>query len=426
MKIKKPLIFFALLIVLALPLSYLFNSFDIASSIVFLVIVLIFLIINRKKLSIQKLIFPLFYMVLYRTKLGLKFMEKVSSKYRELIKFISLCFIGIGFLGMVFISIFMFIFLFNLFITPAETSQGVALVLPFTNIPGIGYLSFWHFIIGLFIVVVIHEGSHGIVARAYNQKIKSSGFAFFSVFIPLLPAAFVEPDEKKLVKQDPIIQYSIFSAGPVMNLIVAYIILMLLPFVVSPYQLAPFEDKITEPVGISFKEATEGYPVSKSGLQPGTVITSFNGEEIKDTDDFLKYAYYIKPNQNVTLSTENASFEITTTYYPDNSSPKGYFGMAGINNERRIIPKYSPIAGSFYWFKGLIKWLFIFNFFIGLMNLLPIFITDGGRMLALALKTTIKDEKKAMKVNTFIGLLFVFTLLGAFAVKYLGKFFGLG
>ena len=43
-------------------------------------------------------------------------------------------------------------------------------------------------------MIIIHEFSHGILARVENVKINSIGLLLFAI----IPGAFVEPDEEKL------------------------------------------------------------------------------------------------------------------------------------------------------------------------------------------------------------------------------------
>jgi len=63
-------------------------------------------------------------------------------------------------------------------------AAAVALVLPFdSGLKGTIAVPFFYWIISIFIIAVVHEFSHGIVARAHNIKIKSSGFAFLSIII---------------------------------------------------------------------------------------------------------------------------------------------------------------------------------------------------------------------------------------------------
>jgi len=383
-------------------------------------------IINRKKLDFQILLkiskIPLLYAVLWRTEFGLKFMDRFASRFRELIKLFGYCFIGFGFYGMIFISIQMVFVLIGLFISPKETSQGFSLVLPLTNIPGIGYLSFWHFLIAIFITVLVHEFAHGILARAHNIPVKSSGLGVFSILLPIFPIAFVEPDEKKLSKEKDIVQYSIFAAGPMANIILAFIILLLFSYVSNPNVPAPFEEKITYPIGFSFNKLMENFPAMEQGMKPGMIINEVNGVEVLSYQDFSDEVSEPKPNQELILSTTNGTFTLIAK--PSLDNPKiGLMGIEDIRNERRIKDQYKSISVPFFWLKSLIRWLFLINLMIGLINLLPLMVTDGGRMLKTALEKTFTDAKKANKLWVFTGLLFILTLLLALILRYSFAFF---
>lgn len=427
MKKKRFNVVFVLFMVFLFPISYFtFNkyiNFDTMSAIVFIVVVAFLIIKNRKVLDFQPILkimnIPLIYAVLWKTKFGIKFMDKIASKYREIVKLIGYCFIGFGFFGMIFISINILIILFNLFVTPAQTSQNFSLILPLTNIPGVGYLSFWHFLIALFLTVLVHEFAHGIVARAHNVPIKSSGLGVFALLVPLFPLAFVEPSEKKLLKESDIVQYSIFSAGPMLNIILAAVVLLLTAFV-----MIPIENNITHPMGLSFGALMDNYSAQEAGMEAGMVINEVNGVEVLDYQSFSDEIGELKPEQELVLGTLNGTFTIVTKSSPDDSE-KGYIGILQIRNERRINNEYALFGGFFFWLRGLLKWLYFINVGIGLMNLLPLMITDGGRMLKIALERMFKDSKKADKVWLFIGIVFIFTLLFAMVVKYSLSLFSL-
>ncbi len=402
-------------------------NFDNLSAIIFLVLIAFLILKNKKKLTFQVILglgkIPLIYAVLWKSKFGLKFMDKVASKYRELVKLIGYCFIGFAFFGLLFISFNVLSMLFNLFISPRTTSQGVALILPLTNVPGLGYLSFWHFLITIFVTVLIHEFAHGIVARAHNVPVKSSGLGVFSLILPLFPLAFVEPDEKKLQKDKDIVQYSIFSAGPMVNIIFAFLIMLL-----TAYVMVPVENNITHPVGFSFNGLMDNYSAEEVGMQPGMIINEVNGMQVLTYQNFSNIIGDLKPGEQLVLGTTNGSFNIITKPSPDDPE-MGYIGILSIQNERRINEQNKSIGGAFFWLRSLIKWLYALNLIIGLMNLLPLMVTDGGRMLKTALEKLFNDVKKADKIWVFVGIVFIFTLLFAIVVKYSLQFFsflGLG
>ncbi len=397
-------------------------DFQVIVAIFFVLFLIIFLYIKRKEVVTQKILFPFIYMFLYRTKIGIKLMDKLSCKYKELVKLFGYICIGFGFFGMIFFSFGFIASIYQLISTPKVAEAGAALVLPFTTIPGIGYLSFFHWIIALFVLVIIHEFAHGVVARANDIPIHASGFAFLCVLVPIIPAAFVEPDEKKLVKEKPVVQYSVFAAGPVINILFAFMLLLAFPYVADATKSAPFEDKITEPVGFSFDLTNSTLPAASAGMENGTIVHSFNNNEIKDFNEFFRYMNYCsRPGDTVYFGTDKGNFSVTTA----NVSGNSVIGISNIQNERRTRPGYENIEGIFYWFKDLIKWLFLLNFFIGLFNLLPLAITDGGRILKTFLESIMKDEKKANKIWGMISLFFVLLIFFSLIVNYFGNPFSL-
>jgi membrane-associated protease RseP (regulator of RpoE activity) len=399
-------------------------TFDVILFVLFLITLSTILLIKRKQLVLQKIIHPILYIIMYRTTWGLTLMDRISTKYRAIVKFFGYISIGIGFAGMLYISLGIISFVLKLIFQPTADVSGVSFVLPFTHIPGIGYLSFTHWILAIFVLAIVHEFSHGVVARAHNVPVKSSGFAVFGIIIPLIPAAFVEPDEKKLSKMSDIVQYSVFAAGPMANLILAILLVMIFPYVgdMTNSTLAPFEATITSPAGFSYTILDE-YPAERAGMPDG-VITAMNGKSIGDYADFYTSAACILPGDEVTVTTSEKSYTFTTVANPDNPE-KGFMGIKPVQNERQINPEYQSIAPYYYWMRGFIKWLFLLNFFIGLANLLPLGIVDGGRMLQTALHTMFDDKNHAKKLWGIISLLFLGGLLFALAVNYLGNPFAL-
>lgn len=387
-------------------------DFQIIFAILFVVILTIVLIKNKKKLKVEKLIFPLFYMILYRTKFGLKLMDKIAKRFKKIMKIYGYVSIFFGFIGMVFMFYIIISNTINLIIKPAVTEGGIALVLPFTNIPGIGYLPFTQWILAIFILAIVHEFSHGIMSRVHDLKLKSSGFAFFSVFVPIIPAAFVEPDEKKLVKKSAIVQNSIFAAGPMANIFLAGIILLVMLFVMIPIQ-----GKITEPIGFSFDVMNETVPAGKAGLEDGMIITSFNNKTVTDAYDFILYMYYNSTiGETIYLETENESFEITTEKLDNRSM----MGVTNIKNEIKFKERFLAFKDVFLWTFSFLRILGLFNFFIGLFNLLPLGIVDGGRMLKVSLEKVMKKEN-AKKIFTVISLIVLFSILLGLIVQYFGN-----
>ena len=366
--------------------------------IIFYSLVLLFVYINRKKFDIiGKFIF------LYRTKFGLNFMEYVANRARKLIKVLGYIGIVFGFIGMIFTFILILILTYKLLLN-VPGAGGASPVIPGLPIAGTGLIfpliSGW---IAIFIIVVVHEFSHGIVAKAHNIRIKNSGIAFFG---PIL-GAFVEPDEKKLVKQKDSVQHSVFAAGPFSNLIltvVAYLILVLV--------FAPLANSLVDSSGIIISPQP-GLPAEKTGVTNFTTINQVNGIEVNTVRKFQDVMEDITPGEVVTLTSEKKSFSITTIENPEKPS-QAYLGVFVLGEDKHLKNQNiftTVLYRILSWFVELLVWVAFLSINIGLINLLPIFITDGARMLKVAFDRIIPNKDKRMSLWLFINWLSTFSLV---------------
>ncbi len=378
---------------------------------IFYGIILLLVYLNRKKFEIHAKI-----IALYKTKVGLKLMDRLAKKYKGFFQIFGYCGIGFGFAAMAVIVIMLVMNLFSLLTEPNAVS-GVSPVIPGIKIPGsaiavpliIGWIS-------LFIIILVHEFSHGVVARAHDVKIKSSGILFFG---PIM-GAFVEPDEKEFQKREPSVQYSVFAAGSFSNMILAVFAFIIL------LGVSPLKDSLTEPIGFSVGSIVKDFPAQKAGIKAGDIITGINGKEIKTHDEFQKGYQYTKPGEEVSIKTKSASYKIKTAEKDGNAM----IGIAGLKDERAL--KSNSLASRMaFEILGLIeeflRWIYVLSLGIGIINLLPLGPIDGGRMMKTALDQTVYDKKKALAVFSKVTLFcLALLLLNLFypGLKYLaGKIF---
>ena len=371
--------------------------------IVFYLVIIGLLYLKRKKLDFQAKI-----IVLYRMKWGLKWMDKYANKYREWVILLGYIGVGAGFVGLVFISYILVKNLYDLMVNPVATS-GVSLVLPGINVPGLGILPFWYWIIAIFIIAIVHEFSHGIVARAHNINVKNTGIVFFGPII----GAFVEPNEEKLRKEKDIAQYSVLAAGAFSNIILALFAVLLLNFAFTPIQ-----DTMINPTGFTFDEyVSDDLPFAQVGIEPGTLIT---GIDDISTNNFQKFGDELslhKPGDTIKVVTSEKDYLVKLAKNPDNDK-KPYLGIQSIRNEFDVKEEYSTgvWSGIYYvidWISGLLRWLFLLSMGIGLFNLLPLPIVDGGRMAQVflhKLKGSNKGEKRYRQISVFFLLVLLLNL----------------
>ncbi len=411
--------------------------------IIFYAVIGILIYINRKKFD-----FEAKFIMMLRTKIGLKLMRFIGTKAQGLIRFLGTIGIYFGFIGMIGSTYMIIDGLFKLFFVP-EAPPTFAPVIPGVKIPGFDvFVPFWYGIIALFIVVVIHEFSHGVVAESYRLRVKNSGFVMFG---PLL-GAFVEPDEKQLKKASTKKQLSVYAAGPFSNILLTILLIVLFGF--TPMFAGALGmnseklDRFTEHTSvINFAEVwpelhsigameightQPGSGAAKAGIPNNTIITSINGIDIrKNSTAFAEELLNMKPGQEVVLSNDNESWTVITGKHPENES-RGFLGIAGLSYEQKesaeAKEKYGNIGyNTLVILFNQIFWIIILSLGIGLANLLPLGPVDGGRMLLAALETRF-DKKKAQliwkKISLIVFLCIIILVIIPFAKGIFGAVIG--
>ncbi|HII59780.1 TPA: PDZ domain-containing protein [Methanocaldococcus jannaschii] len=305
------------------------------SKVILIVAIIIWIILYSIRDSINLKTYGGIFGIL-RTKLGLKTIEKLG-KYKIWQK--------IGIISIPICVILGFFMLLNIIdmsirllsgTLPKEAAKPVVFlfgdVIPW--IPGI---------IALLIAISVHELAHGIFAKSFGIKVKSSGILLL-LGLPL--GAFVElGDEFKTA--DKKIRGAIASAGPLANLI---IFLTSIPLLSFSYTL-PTELKI-----IDVKEPASEF------LQKGDIIYEINGKKINSLEDFKEFAKTIEPKKEYEIKILRDNKILT---YKIVSSNEGKLGIM-----------VSPTKNTAL-FINTIYWTYWFNFLLALFNLLPAMPLDG-------------------------------------------------
>ena len=384
-------------------------DFQIIAAIIFLIILTVFVFLKRKSLDTKQIIPYVLYFSMYKTTWGLNLMGSLAKKYKNFIRYAGYFGIAIGFIGMAIISYSLISNIFLLFTKP-QAPPGVGLVLPFKG-KGIFYVPFFYWIISIFVIAVVHEFSHGLVAKANNLKVKSSGFAFLGLIVPIIPAAFVEPDEKELRKRPHKEQLSVFAAGPLANIVTAFLALAIVSFVI-----APLVDAAVEPNGVKivgFVKGNQTFPAQNAGIKIGEIIQEIGNKPVPYVENLSAAMKSKIPNEIVAVKTDKSIYEIKLAKNPDNES-LGYIG-AYLEQSTKIKDSVKSDYGEILpnavmWLAGLFLILFILNLGIGLFNLVPLGPLDGGRMIHLPLQKYFGEEK-GNKIFVYIGMLFLIIIL---------------
>jgi len=309
------------------------------------------------------------FIAMWRTKRLLGFIDGLARKAPKFWKVYGDVGISLGFIGMVYV----FYALFRTAMTTIKTggeNAGVQLVIPGVTIP------LWYGLFGLIVVMVVHELSHGVVARAEKLPLKSVGL----VLLAVIPGAFVEPDEDALQRASLRKRLRVYGAGSLANVTTALIAVMIINFAITP---------LLQPAGILVSKVADGSP-AHGVLQEGDVIIGIDGKGMRTVEEFMDFMNTTKPGQVITLTILRDGREINTNIklgaHPDNPQ-KGYLGIYPAQHVTSKVGYDNLVLPLFFAF----YWIYVLNIGIGLMNLFPLVPLDGGRMLDDVLKAYLPE-----------------------------------
>jgi len=361
-----------------------------ARDLLLLIVMLCFLLIGI--LSLSKLKNPLFDFIVATS--------LISSIFLSAMPWYLAIFEGIfGLLAIVFGSLIEHAFAIT---SGQSTMPGVSPIIPWIEagewgfvIPGLGiFVPLGYGLISLILLLVVHEFSHGILARVHKLDLKSTGLLTLGL-IPI--GAFVEPDEEKFNETESIVKMRVLSMGSFSNLMLAILSLLLFIFLIMP---------------------SNGWVVKDSNIsniENGTSIMAVNYINISPeshtaaTMNALLFSNRVYTIKNSTI--ENKSVVNVTT-------SKGIFLVKSeelLRVKLRYVPRFRynyDFLGTniFAILVGILFWTYFFNFNVALVNLLPIVPFDGGKMvieLISMFKLSEPVVKKIVYAFLFIGLLII-------------------
>ena len=373
------------------------------NAIIYVLIAWVVILIAAKSLKLEKHGFELkAYSLTYKNTQVQSVLSKILTRTRRGIRVFADVSVVAGFLMMGFAFWFLLNNLSNFFVEPTEFAELTVLIpgVTLTSAPAIAY-----FLISIPIVLVIHEGAHGIVASLEKIKIKTGGFV---VFIALF-AGFVEPDEEEFDKAKKISKLRVIGAGATANVIFAFALGALL--LTNPI----FALVLPEPLVEWFYDAPDGVLVisiipdsgaEKAGLQSGDLITAINGVVIITPLDFQKID--LKPGETVTVTVQRngQQLQLPVEIMPSPDDPNR--GLVGIMRDNAL--SYKPVYNFIEWdpqVSMFLLWLWMISFFIGIINMLPLPILDGGKFIY----TIIEKKASEKKINGIMWAIYAFTFV---------------
>jgi len=363
------------------------------NAIIYVLIAWVVILAIAKSLKLEKHGFTIkAYSLTYKNTQVQSVLSKMLTRTKRGIRVFADVSVIAGFLMMGFAFWFLLSNISNFFVEPTEFAELTVLIpgVTLTSAPAILY-----FLLSIPIVLVIHEGAHGIVATLEKIKIKTGGFA---IFIALF-AGFVEPDEKEFDNARKISELRVIGAGATSNVIFAFALGAIL--LTNPLFALILPEPLLEwfydaPDGVGIISIIEGSGAEKAGLQKNDVITGIDGIAIITPVDFQKAD--LKPGDTVTVTVQRDGqlLQLPVEIMPSPDDPDK--GLVGIMRDSAF---YKPVYNFIEWdpqVSMFLLWLWMISFFIGIINMLPLPILDGGKFIY----TIIEKKASERKINAIM------------------------
>ena len=372
------------------------------NAIIYVLIAWVVILAIAKALKLEKHGFTIkAYSLTYKNTQVQSVLSKMLTRTKRGIRVFADVSVIAGFLMMGFAFWFLLSNISNFFVEPTEFAELTVLI------PGITLTSasaILYFLLSIPIVLVIHEGAHGIVATLEKIKIKTGGFA---IFIALF-AGFVEPDEKEFDDARKISKLRVIGAGATSNVIFAFALGAIL--LTNPLFALILPEPLLEwfydaPDGVGIISIIEGSGAEKAGLQKNDVITGIDDIAIITPMDFQKAD--LKPGDIVTVTVQRDGqlLQLPVEIMPSPDDPDK--GLVGIMRDSAF---YKPVYNFIEWdpqVSMFLLWLWMISFFIGIINMLPLPILDGGKFIYTIIEKKASERKVNAIMFSIYGITFV-------------------
>jgi len=373
------------------------------NAIIYVLIAWVVILAIAKSLKLEKHGFTIkAYSLTYKNTQVQSMLSKMLTRTKRGIRVFADVSVIAGFLMMGFAFWFLLSNISNFFVEPTEFAELTVLIpgVTLTSAPAILY-----FLLSIPIVLVIHEGAHGIVATLEKIKIKTGGFA---IFIALF-AGFVEPDEKEFDDARKISKLRVIGAGATSNVIFAFALgaILLTNPLFALILPEPFLEWFYDaPDGVGIISIIEGSGAEKAGLQKNDVITGIDDIAIITPVDFQKAD--LKPGDTVTVTVQRDGqlLQLPVEIMPSPDDPDK--GLVGIMRDSAF---YKPVYNFIEWdpqVSMFLLWLWMISFFIGIINMLPLPILDGGKFIYTIIEKKASERKINAIMFSIYGITFVY------------------
>lgn len=301
--------------------------------------------------------------------------------------------------------------------TTPKTTPTLTLPTPMVPIiPGltVGFEILPYLLLALVVGVFLHELSHLMLSFRENIPVKSWGIIVFLV----VPIPFVEPVEEEFRKRKLTSKVKVYASGPAANTTIALISLCLMIILIATLYSITLYPYIVD--------LMPGYPAQQYGVPKGTLVLSVNNSSVavkpspldilfnpyiglsRFIDELSKYRFR---DTNITLTLckpGELNKTITITIFKNSSVDKIGVYVTVYSDINVKVPFLKPIIP---YLMTLLIWLFIVNLGLAIINITPLFITDGGKIVNDVLESIIRNRRVAKTISNIIQLAMVIIIL---------------
>lgn len=374
------------------------------NAIIYVVIAWVAILVAAKGLKLQNRGFEIKpYSIVYKNASVQSVLTRMLTRTRRGIRVFADVSVVSGFAMMGFAFWFLLSNISNYFVEPSGFAEVTVLI------PGVtltSYESILNFLLCIPIVLIMHEGAHGIVATLERIKIKTGGFAIFIAMF----AGFVEPDEDEFNKAKKISKLRVIGAGATSN--VAFSLILGLVLLTNPLFAIIVPEPILgtfyeSPDGVQVLSVIEGSGAEEAGLLPNDIINGIDGVEVRTAFDLQRAE--LVPGETVDVSIMRGDQIMVIPVEVMESPEEPERGLIGIMRDSSAA--YKPIYNFIEWNNPQISifllWLWMISFFIGIINMLPLPILDGGKFI----QSIIEEKISEKSVSTIMRGTYAFTFL---------------
>ncbi len=261
-------------------------------------------------------------------------------------------------------------------LTIPETPAGVMPVVPGVTVP-------WEAIFAIALIAIVHETAHGVLFFIEKLRVKHSGILLLG-FLPI--GAFVEPDEKQFKKHEAHGRRRILVAGSASNFYTVFALLPLAAIILALISSMSAGMLITN---IAPASPAEGV------LSVGDVVMGINGAPTLTLAALVAQLEAAGPNGEVSLQLVNGN-SVTTTLNPE--------GKLGVEITSYTHPSNAIPFSVLSFLSEVLRWSIILSLALAIINLLPLFVTDGHHLITDEATKLLGSEANGKKATNILAV----------------------